>query len=123
MPFDDVIKQLPSRIRRKFARSNINRHRMERFLTKLARAKKACGVGQRPKPVRTHYRNMVVLPEMVGSQIAIYNGKVFMDVEIKVDMIGHYLGEFAITYKPVTHGKYGATTAKVTNSKMYQVHY
>ena len=57
--------------------------------------------------VKTHLRNMIIVPEMIGSIVAIYNGKVFNAVEIKGDMIGHYLGEFSISYKPVTHGRPG----------------
>uniref|UniRef100_A0A7N4NT53 40S ribosomal protein S15 n=1 Tax=Sarcophilus harrisii TaxID=9305 RepID=A0A7N4NT53_SARHA len=46
-------------------------------------------------------------PEMVGSMVGVYNGKTFNQVEIKPEMIGHYLGEFSITYKPVKHGRLG----------------
>uniref|UniRef100_A0ABK0L6K5 40S ribosomal protein S15 n=1 Tax=Rattus norvegicus TaxID=10116 RepID=A0ABK0L6K5_RAT len=46
-------------------------------------------------------------PEMVGSMVGVYNGKTFNQVEIKPEMIGHYLGEFSITYKPVKHGRPG----------------
>ncbi|XP_042088962.1 small ribosomal subunit protein uS19-like [Ovis aries] len=51
--------------------------------------------------VKTHLRDMIILPEMVGSMVGVYNGKTFNQVEIKPEMIGHYLGEFSITYKPV----------------------
>merc|ERR1712087_250620 len=57
--------------------------------------------------VKTHLRNMVVVPEMTGSIVGVYNGKVFTQVEIKPEMIGHYLGEFSISYKPVKHGRPG----------------
>jgi small subunit ribosomal protein S15e len=50
---------------------------------------------------------MVILPEMIGSIIGIYNGKTFSAVEIKPEMIGHYLAEFSITYKPTRHGRAG----------------
>ena len=42
---------------------------------------------------------MIVVPEMTGSIVGVYNGKVFTQVEIKPEMIGHYLGEFSISYK------------------------
>jgi len=57
--------------------------------------------------VKTHLRNMIVVPEMTGSIVGVYNGKVFTQVEIKPEMIGHYLGEFSISYKPVKHGRPG----------------
>ena len=49
---------------------------------------------------------------MVGSVVAIHNGKDFSPVEIRFDMIGRYLGEFAITYKPCNHGKPGIGASK-----------
>ncbi|KAL0906877.1 hypothetical protein M5K25_025406 [Dendrobium thyrsiflorum] len=55
-------------------------------------------------PVRTHLRNMIIIPEMIGSIIGVYNGKILNQVEIKPEMIGHYLIEFSISYKPVKHG-------------------
>jgi small subunit ribosomal protein S15e len=68
----------------------------------------SCGLaGEKPEPVRTHLRNMIIVPEMIGSIIGVYNGKSFNQVEIKPDMIGHYLAEFSISYKPVKHGKPG----------------
>lgn len=62
---------------------------------------------EKPEVVKTHLRDMVILPEMVGSMVGVYNGKTFNQVEIKPEMIGHYLGEFSITYKPVKHGRPG----------------
>ena len=50
-----------------------------------------------PTQVRTHLRNMVIIPEMIGSVVGVYNGKTFNQVEIKPDMIGHYLAEFSIS--------------------------
>ncbi len=57
--------------------------------------------------VRTHIRDMIVFPEMVGKSIEIYNGKVFEKVEIMPEMIGHYFGEFALTRGRVQHGAAG----------------
>merc|ERR1711872_602455 len=62
---------------------------------------------EKPDVVKTHLRNMVIVPEMTGSIVGVYNGKTFNQVEIKPEMIGHYLGEFSITYKPVKHGRPG----------------
>ena len=50
---------------------------------------------------------MIVVPEMIGSVVGVYNGRDFTPVEIKPHMIGHYLGEFSISYKPVKHGRPG----------------
>ena len=51
--------------------------------------------------------NMVIVPEMIGNVVGVYNGKQLINVEIKPGMIGHYLVEFSITYKPIRHGKPG----------------
>jgi small subunit ribosomal protein S19 len=56
------------------------------------------------KQVRTHLRDLIIIPEMVGSSIAVHDGKSFNQFEILPEMIGHYLGEYALTRKRVTHG-------------------
>ncbi|HJN54906.1 MAG TPA: 30S ribosomal protein S19 [Candidatus Poseidoniales archaeon] len=53
--------------------------------------------------IRTHRREMIVLPQMVGKTIGIHNGRAFVQTEIKPEMIGHYLGEYAPTRGGVTH--------------------
>ena len=63
--------------------------------------------GKNPKPIRTHCRDMPVLPEMVGLNFEIYNGKEFVKVELVPDMIGQYLGEFSLSRKPVQHSSPG----------------
>ncbi|XP_053225893.1 40S ribosomal protein S15-like [Podarcis raffonei] len=62
---------------------------------------------EKPEVVKTHLRVMIILPEMVRSMVGVYNGKTFNQVEIKPEVIGHNLGEFSITYKPVKHGRPG----------------
>src|SRR3989344_5045189 len=59
------------------------------------------------KNVETHCRNMVVLPEMLGQIIYVHNGKEFVPVAIIIEMLGHYLGEFAQTRKKVQHSAPG----------------
>ena len=60
-----------------------------------------------PAAVKTHLRDCIVLPSMVQSVINIHKGNGYTNVEVKPEMIGYYLGEFAITYKRVSHGKPG----------------
>ena len=81
------------------------------LIKKLRKKKKAAPVNEKPDVVKTHLRNMVVVPEMTGSIVGVYNGKVFTQVEIKPEMIGHYLGEFSISYKVIEK------TSKVPSSK------
>lgn len=110
MSTEDFIKLTPARVRRRFARGLSTKP--AGFLKKLRAAKLACPENEKPAPVRTHLRNMIVVPEMIGSVVGIYNGKVFNQVEIRPEMLGHYLGEFSITYTPVRHGRAGATTSR-----------
>ncbi|ORY08111.1 40S ribosomal protein S15-like protein [Basidiobolus meristosporus CBS 931.73] len=93
------------RARRKFNRG-LKRKPMG-LIKKLRKAKKEAAPNEKPETVKTHLRNMIIVPEMIGSVVGVYNGKTFNQVEIKPEMIGHYLGEFSITYKPVKHGRPG----------------
>ncbi|KAL7752589.1 ribosomal protein S15 [Sorochytrium milnesiophthora] len=77
------------------------------LIKKLRKAKKETSENEKPATVKTHLRNMIIVPEMIGSVVGVYNGKTFNQVEVKPEMVGHYLGEFSITYKPVKHGRPG----------------
>lgn len=57
--------------------------------------------------VRTHERDMIVVPKMVGKTIEVYNGQEFESIEIEEEMLGHYLGEFSKTRKEVSHSAPG----------------
>ena len=105
LPADKFAKLVHARARRRFQRG-LKRKPMA-LMKKLRKAKKECKIGEKPKVVKTHLRDMIVMPDMVGAVVGIYNGKQFNSVEIKGEMIGHYLGEFSLTYKPVKHGRPG----------------
>ncbi len=68
--------------------------------------------------VETHSREMIILPEMIGKVIKVHNGKEFAAVVITEDMLGHRLGEFALTRKSVKHGEagIGATRSSASQS-------
>ena len=57
--------------------------------------------------IRTHLRDMIVIPEMIGMKVNIHNGKEFTPVELIPEMLGHYFGEFVLTRKKVSHGAAG----------------
>jgi len=59
------------------------------------------------KPVKTHERELIIVPKMIGWQIEVYNGKEFMPIKITEDMLSHRLGEFALTRKKVEHSAPG----------------
>jgi len=113
MSMDEFISLLPSRQRRSLLRGLTPEQKT--LLTKIRKAKEAMRQGKRVA-IKTHCRDMVILPEMVGLTIHVHNGKEFVSVEITPEMIGHYLGEFAITNKPVKHGTPGIGASR---SSMY----
>lgn len=78
----ELKRLFPARIRRKLSRGL--KRKPQTLLKKLRRAKKEAGPLEKPSVVRTHLRNMVILPEMVGSIVGVYNGRLFNQVEIKV---------------------------------------
>ena len=84
-----------ARARRRFNRG-LKRKPMG-LIKKLRKAKQEAKPNEKPDLVKTHLRNMIVVPEMIGSVIGIYSGKEFNLVEIKPEMVGFYLGEFSIS--------------------------
>ncbi|MBI3034794.1 30S ribosomal protein S19 [Candidatus Woesearchaeota archaeon] len=59
------------------------------------------------KNIKTHCRDMIILPEMIGTTIKVHHGREFVPVAVEPDMVGHYLGEFVLTRKKVTHSAPG----------------
>jgi len=91
---EDLLPMLPSRSRRTLKRG------LSKDENKLMIDVKNAKQGDL---IKTHCRNMIVLPMFVGHNILIHNGKEFERVNIQPQMIGHYLGEFALTRKKVKH--------------------
>jgi small subunit ribosomal protein S19 len=113
MSMDEFITLLPSRQRRSLQRGLTPEQRT--LLEKLRVAREA----QEKDPsvnIKTHVRDLIILPEMVGIRVMVHNGKEFVAMTIRPEMIGHYLGEFAITNKPVRHGTPGIGASR---SSMY----
>ena len=91
---NSIIQLLPSRARRSISRMEWaveNNHLLDRIRRNPS------------KTIRTHRRDMPILPEFVGRRIAVHNGQNFVEIDIKPEMIGHYLGEFAVTRRSVAH--------------------
>ncbi|MEW5937868.1 MAG: 30S ribosomal protein S19 [Candidatus Thermoplasmatota archaeon] len=93
MSMGELLAILPARGRRSYRRG-LNEEQ-QTFVERLLR-------GEKPV-LRTHKRDVIVLPSFVGKNVAVHNGKEFKMLEIKPEMIGHYLGEFALTRKSVRH--------------------
>ncbi|MBP2133167.1 small subunit ribosomal protein S19 [Methanomicrobium sp. W14] len=96
MSLSELLPIMPSRARRKFNRGLSEGH--EKLLAEFRNGSER---------IRTHQRDMVILPEMVGKSVEIHNGKDFVKVEIQPEAVFMYLGEFALTRKRVTHGSAG----------------
>lgn len=79
---------------------------------KLREEIKQAREGKLKSSIKTHVRDMIILPDMVDITIGVHNGKEFFPVLIKPEMIGHYLGEYAITNKRVQHGAPGVGASR-----------
>ncbi len=107
MPVAKFVELLPSNMRRRFRRGITQREAT--LLKRCAAAKKgAIDTQEKPRVVNTHSRTMIVLPQMVGNTIGVYNGKSFIQVEVKAEMIGYILKDFSDSKSASLHGKPGA---------------
>ena len=79
----------------------------KKILKKIENARKTIAMGKEPRPIRTHKRDLVIIPQMIGLKMAIHRGNSFETVEIIPEMLGLFLGELALTRKRLTHGKAG----------------
>ncbi|MCW6168804.1 MAG: 30S ribosomal protein S19 [Thermoplasmatales archaeon] len=93
MPMDKLVQLLPSRARRSLLREN--NHDQGVLFKKLSL--------EGTSHLKTHVRDAIIIPAFVGKVVEVYNGNSYTRFEIKPEMIGHYLGEFAMTRKEVKH--------------------
>ncbi len=68
--------------------------------------------GRITNPIKTHLRDLIILPNMVGVTVNVFSGKHFVPVTIRAEMIGHYLGEYVITNRKVSHGAPGVGASR-----------
>ena len=102
MSVEEVAELLPARKRRSIERGLT---REQQKLLEDARAAEPEATAS--DPLRTHLRDMPVLPEMIGLTFAVHDGQSFERVEVEPEMLGHYLGEFQLTRTSVEHGQAG----------------
>jgi len=100
---EEFAKLLPSRQRRALLRGFTDQEK--KFLVRIRKAN---------KPVRTHLREMIIIPEMVFKKVLVHNGNTWVGVDIKPEMVGHRLGEFALTRKRVMHSAPGVGATKAS---------
>ena len=106
MSMDEFISILPARMRRSLRRGLSSDQRI--VLEKLRR--------DQGKPIRTHARDMIILPEMIGKSVFVHTGKEFKEIKVNEKMVGHYVGEYAISINLVRHGRPGIGASR---SSMY----
>jgi small subunit ribosomal protein S19 len=102
MELEEVAELLPARQRRSITRG------LSEEKQKLIETARDAGEEETANdPIRTHLRDMPVLPEFVDLTFAVHNGESFERVKVEPEMIGHYLGEFQLTRTDVEHGQAG----------------
>ena len=94
LSIEELLPLLPSRMRRSLKRGLTAKQ--DKLLNDVQKARE-------DDVIKTHCRDMVILPSFVGHRIDVHNGKEFQRVDIQPNMIGHYLGEFALTRQKVKH--------------------
>ena len=103
----EELKQLDIREFAKYLKANEKRtalrqtEELQKFILKCKRN------SEKNKPIKTHSRYLIVIPQMVGLTIQVYSGKTFFPVQIIGEMLGHRLGEFSVTRTKVKHGAAG----------------
>ena len=106
LPIDKILQLFPARARRSLTRG-INDNKR-----KLLGEIKATKAGTLKNPINTHLRDVLILPNMDGVTVNVYSGKEFRPVTITTEMVGHYLGEYVITNKRVSHGAPGVGASR-----------
>ncbi len=106
VPLDRLFQLFNARQRRSLTRGITDGKR------KLIGEIKAARAGTLKGPIKTHLRDLIVLPGMVDVTVNVFSGKEFVPVLIKTEMIGHYLGEYVITNKKVSHGAPGVGASR-----------
>ena len=113
----DELKALDVREFAKYLKSKSRRGVLRQFqeienFVNMAREKLS-----KDKKIKTHKRDIIIVPGMVGMKIQIYDGHAFIPIEITGEMLGHRLGEFAATRKKVSHGEAGIGATKGSKAK------
>ena len=103
---ENLFKLFNSRQRRSLTRGITDDKR------KVIEEIKAAKAGKLKTPIKTHLRDLIILPYMVGVAVNVFSGKEFVPVIIKTEMVGHYLGEYVITNKRVNHGAPGVGASR-----------
>lgn len=103
---DGLFKLFNARQRRSLTRGITDGKR------KLIEEIKAAKAGESANPIKTHLRDLIIMPFMIGVTVNVFTGREFQPITITTEMIGHYLGEYALTSKRVSHGAPGVGASR-----------
>lgn len=106
MSVQDFAKLAPSRARRSLLAGFSDAQK------KLLKKLDAAISGKYKKPIKTQCRDMIIIPRMINQMIHVYSGKQYIPVFVTNEMLGHYLGEYAITRSKVAHSAPGIGATK-----------
>src|SRR3989344_6160326 len=101
------VPQFANIVGRSRLKRSLRRGVSQNLVKKIEKAYADMKAGKQPKIIKTNRRELPVLPKMVGLTVAVHNGKEFVRLQIIEKMLGHYLGELALTRKRLSHGKAG----------------
>ena len=104
IPNEKLLKLFTARVRRSLTRGTMSDDKKK--LMEEMKDKK------NKNPIKTHLRDVIILPYMIGTTVHVFSGKEFVPVTITVQMVGHYLGEYVITNKRVNHGAPGVGASR-----------
>lgn len=113
----EELKQLDIREFAKYLTSRQRRTVMRQFQKIEYFVNRAKGKQAKGKKIKTHQRDLIIVPDMVGMKIQIYNGQNFIPVDVIAEMLGHKFGEFAPTRARIKHGSAGVGATKGSKSK------
>ena len=106
LPLAKLLELFPARARRSLTKGINDGKR------KLIGEIKAAKEGKLKTPINTHLRDLIILPSMIGTTVNVFSGKEFVPVTITSEMVSHYLGEYVITNKRVSHGAPGVGSSR-----------
>ena len=98
---NEFMELVPSRQRRSLKRGFTDAHKA--LMKKIDNGK---------DNIKTHCRDIVILPKMIGLTLRVYNGKEFTAIRIEPEMVSHFLGEFSQTRKRMTHSSPGVGSTR-----------
>ena len=110
LSLNEFVQLIPARQKRTLSKGFTDQQK--RLLLKIKKANE----GNYKKIIKTHCRNLIILPEMIDLTVYVHSCKEFLPVRINEEMIGHYLGEFVLTRRKIAHSAPGVGATRSSAS-------